>query len=97
MGPLGFLTGIVLGSAASIAAVLVMVMVIFLAVSADHPALLDEYRPLLRAVLLFGVLAAVAGAAFIGLQKRRSWRWAAQGLMWAMLAGIAWSYWPGAG
>jgi len=94
MGPLGFLTGVVLGSAASIAAVLLMVLVIFLVVSSDHPSLLEEYRPLVRAVILFGLLAVVAGAAFVGLQKHRTWRWAAQGLMWATLAAIAWSYWP---
>lgn len=96
MGPLGFLTGVVLGSAASISGVLAMVLIVFLAVSSDHPALLQEYGPLLRAIVLFGVLAAVSGAAFFGLQRHRSWRWAAQGVMWATLAGVAWSYWPGA-
>jgi hypothetical protein len=94
VGPLGFLTGIVLGSAVSIAAVLVMVGVIFLVVSSDHPALLEEYRPLFKAAALFAVLAAVSGAAFYGLQKRAAWRWAAQGAMWACLALIAWAYWP---
>jgi uncharacterized membrane protein len=94
LGPLGFLTGVVLGSAASISGVLAMVLIVFLVVSSDHPALLEEYAPLVRAVVLFGVLAAVAGAAFIGLQKKRRWRWLAQGAMWATLAAIAWSYWP---
>lgn len=94
MGPLGFLTGIVLGSAASIASVLVMVAVIFAVVSSDHPALVEEYRPLLEAALLFAVLAAVSGAAFYGLQRRAHWRWLAQGAMWAVLALIAWAYWP---
>ena len=94
MGPLGFLTGVVLGSAASISAVLAMVLVMFLLVSSDHPALVQEYRPLVHAVILFGLLAVVAGLAFFGLQKRRRWRWLAQGAMWASLAAIAWSYWP---
>jgi hypothetical protein len=94
VGPLGFLTGVVLGSAASIAAVLVMVGVIFLVVSSDHPALLEEYLPLVRAAGFFAVLAAVSGAAFYGLQKRTAWRWVAQGAMWAVLAAIAWAYWP---
>lgn len=94
MGPLGFLTGVVLGSAVSIAGVLAMVLVMFLVVSTDHPALIDEYRPLIRAVVLFAILAAVAGAAFIGLQKHRPWRWAAQGAMWFVLLAVAWSYWP---
>lgn len=94
MGPLGFLTGVVLGSAVSISAVLAMVLVMFLLVSSDHPALVQEYRPLVRAVVLFALLAVVAGLAFFGLQKRRGWRWLAQGAMWAGLAAIAWSYWP---
>jgi hypothetical protein len=94
MGPLGFLTGVVLGSAVSIAGVLAMVLVVFLAVSSDHPALLEEYAPLLRGIVLFGILAAAGGIAFVGLQKKRRWRWVAQCAMWATLAAIAWSYWP---
>jgi hypothetical protein len=39
MGPLGFLTGIVLGSAASIALVLVMVVVIFALTAGSEPAI----------------------------------------------------------
>ena len=97
MGPLGFLTGVVLGSAVSVAGVLTMVMVIFLAVSGDHPSLLEEYGSLVRAVLLFGALAAVAATAFIGLQKKRRWRWIAQGSMWLVLVAIGWSYWPRGG
>ncbi len=94
MGPLGFLTGVVLGSAVSISAVLAMVLVMFLVVSSDHPSLIQEYRPLVRAIVLFGVLAVLAAAAFVGLQRRRRWRWLAQGVMWAALVAIAWSYWP---
>ncbi len=94
VGPLGFLTGIVLGSAASIAAVLVMVAVVFAVSSAEHPALTEEYAPLLQAALLFAILAAVSGAAFFGLQRRTHWRWPAQAAMWAVLALIAWFYWP---
>jgi hypothetical protein len=66
----------------------------FLVVSSDHPSLVQEYAPLVRAIVLFAVLAAVAGVAFVGLQKRRPWRWVAQGALWASLAAIAWSYWP---
>lgn len=94
MGPLGFLTGVVLGSAVSISGVLAMVLVMFLLVSSDHPSLDQEYGPLVRAIVMFGVLAAVAGAAFLGLQKHHRWRWLAQGAMWATLVAIAWSYWP---
>ena len=52
---------------------------------ADHPALLVEYSPLVKAICLFGLLAAVAGVAFYGLQRERPWRWLAQAAMWAAL------------
>jgi hypothetical protein len=94
MRPLGFLTGVVLGSAASISLVLLMVVAVF-AFSADGtPAIADEYPGLLASAGLFGVLAAAAGAAFVGVQRERPWRFAAQLAMWLLLAAIAWHYWP---
>ena len=94
MRPLGFLTGVVLGSAASIALVLLMVAVVF-AFSAGRQAPVGaEYPGLLAAAGLFGVLAAASGAAFVGLQRERRWRWLAQAAMWLVLAAIAWYYWP---
>ncbi len=96
MGPLGFLTGIVLGSAASIALVLVMVVVIFALTAGSQPAIGREYPDLLATAGLFALLAAVAGTAFIGLQRERSWRWIAQAALWLALSGIGWYYWPGA-
>lgn len=94
MGPLGFLTGVVLGSAASIALVLLMVLVIFALSSGAQAALGREYPGLLAAAALFALLAAVSAAAFVGLQRERHWRWLAQGAMWLTLAAIAWHYWP---
>ena len=43
MRPLGFLTGVVLGSAASIALVLLMVVVVFALAAGGQPAIGDEY------------------------------------------------------
>ena len=97
MGPLGFLTGVVLGSAASIALVLLMVVVIFALSAGARAAAGHEYPGLLAAAALFALLAALAGAAFVGIQRERPWRWFAQAAMWLALAGIAWHYWPGAG
>jgi hypothetical protein len=96
MGPLGFLTGVVLGSAASIALVLLMVLVIFALSAGAQAALGREYPGLLAAAALFALLAAVSGAAFVGLQRERPWRWFAQAAMWLVLGAIAWHYWPGA-
>lgn len=94
MGPLGFLTGVVLGSAASIALVLAMVVVIFALTGGGQPALGREYPGLLASVGLFAVLAAVAALAFIGVQRGRSWRWLAQGALWLALILVGWYYWP---
>lgn len=95
MGPLGFLTGVVLGSAASIALVLLMVLVIFVLSAGTQGTLGREFPGLLAAAALFALLAAVSGAAFVGIQRERPWRWLAQAAMWLALAGIAWHYWPG--
>jgi hypothetical protein len=92
--PLGFLTGVVLGSAASIALVLAMVLAVFAFSSAGRPELSGEYPPLLAAAGLFAALAGVAGAAFVGLQRERPWRWAAQAALWLAVAAVGWYYWP---
>jgi hypothetical protein len=96
MGPLGFLTGVVLGSAVSIAGVLAMVLVIFMLSSGDHPALVAEYPGLVRAIVLFTGLSIVSAIAFFALQRKLHWRWYAQVAMWAALVAVAWSYWPSA-
>jgi len=94
MSPLGFLTGVVLGSAASIALVLAMVVVIFAVTAGGQPAIGREYPGLLASAGLFGVLAVVAAAAFLGLQQNARWRWLAQAAMWLALALVGWHYWP---
>jgi len=94
MRPLGFLTGVVLGSAASIALVLLLVVLTLALAATRHPAPGHEYPELLVSAALFAVLAAVSAAAFVGLQRERPWRWFAQTAMWLCLAGIAWYYWP---
>jgi hypothetical protein len=94
MRPLGFLTGIVLGSAASIALVLLMVVLTLALAATRQPAASHEYPGLLASAALFGILASLAGAAFVGLQRERRWRWIAQAAMWLWLAGITWYFWP---
>lgn len=84
----------VLGSAASIALVLAMVLVIFALTAGGQPAIGREYPGLLAAAGLFGTLALAAAFAFAGLQRDRPWRWLAQGAMWLALALIALYYWP---
>lgn len=94
MRPLGFLTGIVLGSAASISLVLFMVAAVLAFAAVGGAAIGTEFPALLASAGLFGALAAAAAAAFAGQLRERPWRHAAQALMWLLLAGIAWYYWP---
>lgn len=94
MSPLGFLTGVVLGSAASIALVLALVVVIFALTAGGQPAIGREYPGLLTAAGLFGLLAAAAAIAFAGLQRGRSWRWLAQAVMWLALLLVGLYFWP---
>jgi Na+-driven multidrug efflux pump len=97
MRPLGFLTGVVLGSAAAISLVLLMVLVT-LALSRGQAAQIgSEYAHLAAAAGLFAALAALAGTAFVGLQRDRPWRWSAQAAMWLFLAGVAWYFLPEGG
>ena len=97
MRPLGFLTGVVLGSAAAIALVLGMVVVIFALTAGRQPVVGREYPGLLVSAGLFTILSAAAGAAFVGLQRERPWRWLAQAAMWLAMAAIGWYYWPVSG
>lgn len=97
MRPLGFLTGVVLGSAASISLVLLMVVAVFAFSPGGGPAAAGEYPKLLASAGLFGLLAAASAAAFVGVQRERPWRLAAQAAMWLLLAAIAWYYWPQGG
>ena len=94
MKPLGFLTGIVLGSATSVALVLGMVVVIFALTGNQQAAVGREVPGLLVSVALFTVLAAAAATAFVGLQRERPWRWLAQVAMWLAMASIGWYYLP---
>ena len=94
MRPLGFLTGIVLGSATSIALVLAMVIVIYAFTGTQQAVIGREVPGLLVSAGLFTVLSVAAATAFVGLQRDRPWRWLAQVAMWLAVASIGWYYLP---
>ncbi|CAN5322294.1 hypothetical protein BH24PSE2_BH24PSE2_00970 [soil metagenome] len=94
MSPLVFLTGILLGSAASIALGLLVVTFIFLLFAGEYPRLANELRPLIVSVVLFGSMTVLCGLGFIGVVRRRRWRWFAQAAMWGGLLFVGWYYWP---
>ena len=94
MKPLTIITGVVLGSAASITLGLAVVMLIFVLSGLDQPRIRDEFSPLAGSVALFGLLTTISAASFVGLVKMRPWRWWAQGGMWACALAIGIYYWP---
>lgn len=95
MSPLTVLTGIVMGSAVTIALGLAMTLAVFLILSGQHPRLSREYGTLLVSFGLFFALALAAASAFVGVLQRRHWRWYAQAATWLMILAIGFHYWPG--
>jgi len=94
MTPLAVLTGILMGSAVTIALGLAMVLVVFLILAGEHPRLATEYASLLKSFGLFFALALAAAYAFLGVLRLRPWRWYAQAATWLMIGVIALYYWP---
>lgn len=94
MQPLTVITGILLGSAASISAGLAVVLLIFALLSGRHPQLSAEFGPLVIHTLIFLGMTAVSAASFISLVKRLRWRWLSQAGMWSALGLIVLFYLP---
>ena len=61
-------------------AVVCLLYVIYLDAS---PKMREEVPTLVAATGLFGLLALLSAGAFWGLRRTATWRWAAQGVMWA--------------
>jgi hypothetical protein len=94
MKPLTVLIGIVMGSAVSLAVGLLMTWTVILLIPEHADRLAAEKAPLLKAILLFTLLAAAAGASFYGELRTRRWRFPAHAGMLAMLGVAFWMYWP---
>ena len=94
MRPLVVLLGIVMGSTVSIAAVLLLVGLVFLLMPDYSARLLEEKGPLLAACVVTIPLAAIAVASFYGELRARVWRFAAHAGLVLMLVVALWTYWP---
>lgn len=94
MRPLTVLTGFLLGSSLSITLSLAAVIVVFVILSDDYPRLAHEFDALLQSSLVFLVLTGISAMSFYSLVKDRADRWWWQGAMWLAigLAGV-W-LWP---
>lgn len=94
MKPFVVILGIVLGSLVSIAFSLSAVLLIFLILRSDNPQVSAELPELARGALMFSLLAACAGVAFIGTLRARRSRYAWLVLLWSGLIAVGWYYWP---
>lgn len=94
MNPLTVVTGVVLGSAFSIALGLSVVLLLFAVLGSEYPQVVSEREGLVQAIAMFTVLTALSGASFVGLLQRRRWRWLSQLAMWGVLLMVGFYYWP---
>ena len=94
MRPLTVITGILLGSSLSIAFSLAAVLIMFMVIGQDHPRLDREFQPLVASFLIFTVMTAISAASFYTLIKGHHLRWLAQATMWAGFIGTGFYYWP---
>lgn len=89
MTPLTFVSGVLLGSAASIFFGLLVVLGLYVALGLDEPRIAAEFPGLWRSALIFLVVTAACAIGFIGQLRQARWRWLGQGLMWASVAATA--------
>lgn len=94
MRPLTVVTGILFGSCVSIAVSLAAVLVMFLVLGEDYPRLQVEFRGLVVSFAIFLGMTAVSGLSFYLLIRNHQARLAAQACMWAGFAGVGYFYWP---
>jgi hypothetical protein len=94
MHPLAMLLGIVMGSAVSITVALALTLVVFMLLPEHSDRIGEEFPPLLGALGGAAFIAVLAGAAFIGELRAKPWRRPVQALLFTLIAGVIWWYWP---
>ena len=94
MRPLTVITGILLGSCASIAISLAMVVIVFLILRDDYPRLQHEFLPLLTSMFIFMGMTVLTAGSFYSLVRMRRWRFWSQALMWLGLSATTWYFLP---
>jgi len=94
MRPLTVLIGIVMGSTVSIAVGLLLTWIVILFLPAEADVFAPEKGALIKAVVLFWALAAVAATSFYGELRERTWRVFAHIGIVFMLGIAVWVYWP---
>lgn len=94
MRPLAIIVGIVLGSCVAITLGLAVVLLIYVVLGTDEPALRRELSPLGIALALFSVLTAVSALSFYGLLTDKRWRYLPCTALLVCLSLTGFYYWP---
>ncbi len=94
MRPLTIITGIVLGSAFSIAFGLAVVKFIFWVIGDTSPQVFAESGSLWLSIGLFSLLTAFSALSFVALLRNHPWWPLGQVLLWLNIALIGRTYWP---
>jgi uncharacterized membrane protein len=94
MRPLSVVTLIILGSCFAITFSLTAVIIVFLVLGDEYPRLQHEFEPLLKSLLIFLGMTAIAAASFYTMMKNHAARYWAQAAMWLGLFGVGYYYWP---
>ncbi len=94
MRPLGALLAILTGSALALTIGLVLTLITILFLPAEQARFAPEHGALLKAIAVFGVLAAVCGVSLNGELRGRAWRYWAHGAAAVAFALAVRVYWP---
>lgn len=94
MHPFTAILGIIAGSLVSLAFGLAVVLLVFWLLQGEHPRFAAELPEVIRAVLMFSVLAMFSVWGFVGTVRRRAWRYQPLVAMWIGLVAVGWYYWP---
>jgi O-antigen/teichoic acid export membrane protein len=96
MRPLGFLLAIVTGSTLALSIGLFLTWVVILFLPDNEAQFAPEHGPLLRAVAVFSVFAAMAAISLYGemVTRMQRWRFLAHLATVAMFGVAVWMYWP---
>ena len=94
VGPLTVINGILLGSCLSIAFSLAAVVLMFLVVGRSEPQLAHEFPNLVSSLLIFLLMTTISAVSFYLLIRHHSARWLAQAVLWVGVVATAYHYLP---
>jgi hypothetical protein len=94
MRPLAALLAILTGSALALTIGLVLTFITILFLPAEEARFAPEHPALLKAIAVFGVFSAIAGASLYAEMRERKWAQAAHLATLAAFAVAVWAYWP---